>query len=370
MNNLKSLFRKNVLNFFGKRLNGKFVVFESDDWGSERIPSKKVLGQLDSLGAKLRRNPFNYLDSLETEDDLSALFNVLTKYKDKKGNHPVITANSVVTNPDFNKIKESGFKKYFFEIVTESYKNKKDCNNSFRIIQEGINIGVYQPQFHGREHVNVNQWLSALQSGDRILLSAFEKGIYGIDVDNTISKRDNFMAAFDGINEFDKKSHEIIIKEGTSIFKELYGFNSKSFIAPCYVWHPSLEKVLKEHGIEYFQGLPVQMSPHSTNNYKNIYHYQGQKNNLKQRYFVRNCFFEPSLNPGKDLINECIERLKIIFFWGKPAIIGTHRINFAGTLDENNRKNNLKQLSDLLKTILKLWPDVEFISTDQLGELY
>jgi hypothetical protein len=85
---------------------------------------------------------------------------------------------------------------------------------------------------------------------------------------------------------------------------------------------------------------------------------------------VRNCFFEPSLNNKFNWIEECLRRIKIIFFWGKPAIIGTHRINFMGSLDEENRKANLKLFSELLKMILKNHPEVEFTTTDKLGELY
>jgi hypothetical protein len=91
---------------------------------------------------------------------------------------------------------------------------------------------------------------------------------------------------------------------------------------------------------------------------------------MQQVYFIRNCFFEPSLDTRFDWIEDCLRRIKIIFFWGKPAIIGTHRINFMGSLNEENRKKNLKDFSVLLKLILETWPDVEFTTTDRLGEFY
>jgi hypothetical protein len=40
-----------------------------------------------------------------------------------------------------------------------------------------------------------------------------------------------------------------------------------------------------------------------------------------------------------------------------------------GTLDPANRDRGLKQLSQLLKAVVKKWPDVEFLSSDQLGDL-
>ena len=57
------------------------------------------------------------------------------------------------------------------------------------------------------------------------------------------------------------------------------------------------------------------------------------------------------------------------FSWNKPAIISTHRVSFVGALYPENRDNGLRQLSHLLKEIVKKWPDVEFMTTEQLGAL-
>lgn len=362
--------KKHILNFRGKKLDNKYIVFESDDWGSERIPSKKELKYLTSCGIDVDSNPFNHLDSLETGDDLSALFETLRKFRDSHGTHPVITANSVTSNPDYEKIKLSGFREYHYESTLQTYRNKKGCENSYTLIRDGIAAGVYQPQFHGREHLNVRQWLTALQAGDETLLKAFSAGIYGIDLDNKYTKRANFMAAFDSNSESELIGQRKIINEGISLFKDIFGYYSASFIAPCYIWSPSLEPLLKEKGIKYLQGLPIQYTPVHGGKYRKVYHYQGQKNKIEQTYLIRNCFFEPALNPKFNWIQDCLRRIKIIFSWGKPAIIGTHRINFIGSLNEDNRKNNLKDFSVLLKKIFETWPEAEFTTTDKLGELY
>lgn len=362
--------KRHLINFPGKRLDKKFVVFESDDWGSERIPYRKDIEFLTSFGINVYSNPFNYLDSLETCDDLSALFDSLLKFKDRQGNHPVITANSVVANPDFDRIRNSGFTEYYYESTLDTYQKKRGCEKTYTIINEGINDNIYHPQFHGREHLNIRQWLSALNSGNVHLIKSFEAGISSINLKSEFTQRGNFTAAFDGNYEKDTGEHNKIIEEGLSLFRDTFGYSSSSFIAPCYVWHPSLEPVLKKNGIKYLQGLPVQYSPVHDSKYRKILHYQGECNNIQQLYFIRNCFFEPSLNPGLDLITECLRRLRIIFFWGKPAIIGTHRLNFIGSLNEENRTKNLSLFSVLIKSILENWPDVEFITTDKLGEYY
>jgi hypothetical protein len=362
--------KKHIMNFPGKKLGKKYIVFESDDWGSERIPSKESLKYLTSSGINVFSNPFNHLDSLETGDDLSALFEILLSYTDRHGNHPVFTANSVTANPDFEKIKISDFKEYHYQSTLQTYSNKDGCENSYTFIKDGMAAGIYHPQFHGREHLNVRQWLTALQSGNQKLLNAFSAGIYGIDLDTEFTNRANFMAAFDSNSEQETAEHIDIIEEGAALFKDLFGYSSDSFIAPCYTWHPSLEILLKENGIKYIQGLPIQYVPIYGGKYKKLYHYQGEPNNMQQFYFIRNCFFEPALNSKFNWIKDCLRRLEIIFFWGKPAIIGTHRINFMGSLNEENRRQNLRIFSVLLKSILETWPDAEFTTTDKLGELY
>ena len=70
-----------------------------------------------------------------------------------------------------------------------------------------------------------------------------------------------------------------------------------------------------------------------------------------------------------EIVQHGINRIKIAFRWKKPAVISSHRINFMGALDEINRRDNLILLDNLLKRIVKLWPDVEFMTSDELGDL-
>ena len=57
------------------------------------------------------------------------------------------------------------------------------------------------------------------------------------------------------------------------------------------------------------------------------------------------------------------------FCFHKPAVISSHRVNYIGALDVANRTRGLQQLRLLLSKILKTWPDVEFMSSVDLGEL-
>jgi len=100
-----------------------------------------------------------------------------------------------------------------------------------------------------------------------------------------------------------------------------------------------------------------------------IRHYTGQKNDLGQTYLVRNCRFEPSADPKKDWVGSCLNEINTAFRWRKPAIIESHRVNFIGYINSENRDHNLKLFNQLLREIVRKWPDVEFMSSDELGGL-
>jgi hypothetical protein len=46
-----------------------------------------------------------------------------------------------------------------------------------------------------------------------------------------------------------------------------------------------------------------------------------------------------------------------------------HRVNFIGSINQNNRERNLKLFKELLDKIDKLWPNVEFLSSKDLAEI-
>ena len=64
-----------------------------------------------------------------------------------------------------------------------------------------------------------------------------------------------------------------------------------------------------------------------------------------------------------------MNQIKTAFLWKKPAIINTHRLNFIGAINEENRNQNLKDFKELLTRIINKWPDVEFLSSNQLVEV-
>ena len=360
--------KNHLINLPGWRTNRNIVVFESDDWGMIRMRSKGTYRILLKKGYPVDQCVYNQNDALENNDDVEMLGNVLLSVRDKNGNPAKFTLDNVVANPDFKLIEKNKFKSYFYEPFTKTLQRFPNRDRVMNLYREGINNNIFQPQFHGREHVNVNRWLGALQNGDQRFLDAFQEQMFSVADKQRPSGRRDFLDSFGEAFEQNVESYDKIIKEGTDLFENIWGFRSDTFIAPCYIWPDYLEEVLHRNQIKGIQGTHVQRIPCEGMEYniKRKYHYMGQTNKFGQTYLIRNAFFEPTERGGSSAVDNALKDIDRAFAYRKPAIISTHRVNYIGSIHPGNRGNNLRLLSELLHELVEKYPDVEFMSSDEL----
>lgn len=350
----------------------KIVVIESDDWGSIRMPSITTLNYLQRKGVKL--NPelgYDKYDTLASNTDLEMLFEVLDSVKDKNGNPAKITFNTVMANPDFTKIKESGYTEYHYELFTETLKRYLNHDRSFSLWQEGIENKVMKPQFHGREHLNVQLWLKALREDWKGARISFEKEVYCNYFDKGIDSRGRFLEAYNITEAGEYKFILDSIVDGLGLFEKVFGFKSRSMIAPNYIWDDNIEKTALDNEVKYLQGGFMRRNTlvDKKSGNKSMYgRYMGERNKYSQINLIRNCLFEPSQDTSLNA-DYCLNDIERMFKLKKPAIVCSHRLNFIGELDYNNRDITLRDLEYLLKTIVSKYPNVEFMSSDELGDV-
>ena len=356
------------INARGFHTHRKLVVFESDDWGSVRMPSKAVFERLKSLGDAPEKDAFLSNDCLENESDLLALYDVLGSVADCKGNPAVFTLNFAMANPNFEK---TDYKKgvYEYEPFYETYDKYYGENNVLDLVKQGYKKRLVLPQLHCREHLNVGRWMHDLSVSKPDALLAFDCKTMGVGASFHDQNRFAYMDAFNT----DYSSNEQlwkILSDAVRMFETVFGFNSATFAASCYVWNEQLEECLMHHGVSYIQSAPWQNKPTGTNGtyrLKRALHYTGQKNKRNQMYSVRNCNFEPAYNQDPQAcVRSCLDEISKAFKAGKPAVVSTHRFNYIASINASNRTNNLMGLKSLLDGLVERYGDVEFISSAEL----
>lgn len=365
------LTRKELYNMFGWRTQRHLVVIESDDWGTIRMPSREVYDEFLRRGIRVDRDSYCRYDNLATKHDLENLFEVLQSVKDKNGHPAVITANTLSANPVFDKIKDSDFTQYYFEPFTETLKRDAAHDGAWEMWQQGMDAGIFHPQSHGREHLYVKKWLKTLRDGDPVTRTAFDLGTWGLTYNVDPSIRGYYMGAFNSSEDADIHEFEVIIDDALRMFKEIFGYDSLSFTPTTYTWSPKIEPCLVNHGVRYVQCTFQQKVPIGDDQeVKTLYRgFQGTRTKAGLIRLFRNCFFEPSTKENYDWTGDCLRRIEIAFKWGKAANICAHRLNFIGSIDSANTDRNLPEFKRLLEEIKKRWPDVEFVTSDQLGEI-
>lgn len=371
----KNKIKLNAKNLIGWRTDRKIIVLAIDDYGNVRLDSKEAIENLDKKNIPVQ-SPFagfDLYDALETKEDLEMLFEVLTSVKDINGRNAVFSPFAVPCNPNFEEMRELGYEEYIYELLPQTY-NKLSVNQpeaykgTWELWKEAIDKELLVPQFHGREHFNLRVFEKKLLEKENEMITILNnRSLARIPSDSyeTLS----MSSAFGFWNFEENKRFKEIIKDGLNAFEEVFGYRANNFNAPGGWEHPVLHKTLKENGIKYIDTPLIKREHQGKGKYKREFNYTGKQNDLGQIYIVRNVVFEPTQNRDVDWVSFAMKQIEAAFRWNRPAIISSHRVNFCGHIDEQNREKGLNALQELLTLITNRWPDVEFLAANELGEL-
>lgn len=357
-------------NMRGWRTRRKLLVIQSDDWGAIRMPGPVAYEQLLKAGIRVDLSRYDSLDCLESRDDFQALMNVIDDHRDFRGRPAIFTFNTVMGNPDFEAIETDEFSRFHHQHLFEGYRHYygEDLEPNWH---DAMDAGLIRPQFHAREHLNSPLWMTDLRAGHEETRLAFRHGFYGLKTRTSSPVQKNYLTAH--WPETPEQFNEVraILANGLAQFKETFGFPSRTFVACNYVWPEELEQSLSRHGVRMLQTQRGRIEPVTTVPGKTRIrrHYTGQENRYGQRYSVRNVLFEPYMDENVDWSDRALRQVKAAFRLGTPAIVSTHRVNYVSRMDQEHRNRNLKQLDQLLSRVCHFWPDVEFITSEELSDL-
>lgn len=361
----------NLKNSLGWKTKRKIVVFSVDDYGNVRLHSKEARANMDKAGLPIYSR-FDAFDTMETKEDLEKLYEVLDSVKDKNGRSAVFTAFALPCNINFEKVAEGNFQDFHKETLPETFaklakENPKAYNGAWEKWQEGMQKGFLKPQFHGREHLNLSIFNDKLKSKDEQMLIALQNKSYASIADDNYPTMSCY-APFDFWNTDENEEFKSVIIDGLQKFETVFGFKSTYFTPPVFNIHHSLFPTLKQNGVRFIDLALYRKEHQGFNVYKKSFNYIGKNTKDGLNIMVRNVVFEPTEERGIDWVDFTMKQIETAFRWNKPAIISSHRVNFCGHIDEANMEKGLNSLKLLLENIVKKWPDVEFMSADELGE--
>ena len=370
MSRIKDLIRKNLSNIPGWRTNRKIVVIESDDWGSVRIRDKKAYEALKQKGLNVDDKRYDKVDTLESNEDLALLFEVLNSVKDKNGEPAKFTPMCLLGNPDFEKIKDGEFKEYHFQPLTDTIKGYPNSNRILDFWKEGAQTKIFVPQLHGREHLNVRRYMDILQhhEGKEGLRFALEHQSVGPSAYKGITYP-NYLGALHPIAKNEIEELKTHLLQAGQLFETYLGYKPSVFMAPNAEEPQELEGTLKQIGVQYLTRSKRRIYPKGDEEFGKEWNFLGKINQQNQLILNRNAFFEPCQTDENKTLESCMEEIEIAFQWGKPAVVSSHRVNYVGSIDPSNRDNGLNELKKLLNKVLQKWPDVEFMTSAELGDL-
>jgi hypothetical protein len=273
-----------------------------------------------------------------------------------------------MANPDFEKIKADNYQTYHRETFKDTYKRYSRDLQLMEAWQDGISQNIFVPEYHGREHIATAFWLKCLREDNNQLKVAFDKGFVGHSPEGTPNLIKNFRPNYYIAQQSELEELRQSLEEGIDIFKMSFRLSPVVFNAPNGVFIPELNHSLLKKGIKYNAVPRKRWDRDEHGNYQPVTYTTGQRTKEGLTCYVRNCNFEPTDDHYKG-IGHVMNQIKGAFLCGKAAIIGTHRANFVGGINEANRTKGLNELDTLLKQILIKWPDAIFMSSRQYAEL-
>ncbi len=364
---IKQAVTQNTKNLIGWRTNRKYAVISVDDYGNVRLDSREARLRMDRAGLKVHSR-FDAFDALENREDLEMLYEALTSVQDQNGRNAVFSPFAVPCNIDFEKMSETDYQSYIYELLPQTYAKLKGYEGAWEWWKEGIQKGLMAPQFHGREHLNLKVFEEKLARRDPELMTSLRNRSY-TSLTSSGYPAVSITAAFDFWDFEEQDRLKAVISEGLDAFEKVFGYRATYFNPPAGGGHSVLYPVLSAGGIRYMDVPMIHREHQGRGHYTTRLHYTGQKTGAGLSLIVRNVVFEPTSDKRRDWVAYALGQMEAAFRWRRPAIISSHRVNFCGHIHPENRRAGIEALKTLLKRMVQRWPDIEFLAAAELGDL-
>jgi hypothetical protein len=300
------------------------VAIESDDWGLPGFaPSLGAWAGLDRQKLAPGAFPEVYWGStLEDSSMVAALCRILADHPGRDGLGAVFQPNYVLGSLEWVPSGGGGsWREHVFPQVPAVYRRP----GLWSAVREGLNSGLWYPELHARWHYDPN-WRRELALSTNQARLATERGI-------TLFPRSEEARELGSWRPLAELQAEL--EQSRAIFTRAFGRPPGSIIAPDYTWNARVEGLWSSMGFKVIQAKREQRNPDLgvgiNARLKKFWLRQYEMRRYPDRiYLQRNCRLEPvqSADP-QAVVAACLAQTREAWNRGQPAIVESHRVNFA-----------------------------------------
>lgn len=345
----------------------KSVVIESDDWGSctrTPAPNRDAFDQALPLWRQSGLTTWRMWSSasLETAEQMEQLFDVLRSFRGGDGRNVVFCPAYIVANPDFAAIRENDFSEYVEIPLNDGYPAGWERPGMLEKARDGIAEGLWYPLYHSRmHHYNGQCWVDILRSGsDPLLRSFFDLGMIGVS-----DPRNGYMGLeFEGMTTKQIQAH---LAGGLAHFHDVFGF-MPDCVALENIEDRSNHLVYTIDAVLSLLSMPSASTPETDCGSA----VQRPEVSTLTAWLNRRIYLNPMGLIEREADYGADRAIQgTVATWGenRPAIISSHRANYT-RLCEDEQMFSLSQLFCYLDTITTHHPDVVFLTSSEIAQIF
>ncbi len=337
------------------------IGLESDDWGlAGFVPRADSWQGLDREALKPGRFPPVYWGStLEDAAVVERMTSVLAAHVGRDGVPAVFQPNYVMGSLGYDEA-DGRWQSYELPHWPPEYPRP----GLWRAVVQAQARGVWHPELHAALHYDPELRQS------RGLESELARAVTGRGI-----------TLFPGSEQARElspgRSAEAMTAElahSLAVFARVFGRPAGSIIAPDYTWSGWHERLWQERGLSVIQAKREQLNPLWLSGMpgriqKYLDRQWAKLTQFGRTYLERNCLLEPvQSDDAAAVVDRCLEDTRRAWRRGQPAIVETHRVNFAHT-DPRIVATGLEALDDYLSAACLLDGGPVFLCDTEIAQL-
>jgi hypothetical protein len=298
------------------------VTIESDDWGlAGFVPDADAWQDLDRQGLQTGFFPEVYwLSTLEDGSMVASLNAVLGRHEGRDGHPAVLQPNYVMSSLAYT---GDQWTRYDLPSFPPAYQRP----GLWSSVRNGIEVGTWYPEFHATWHYDPEMRKRDALNGD-FARQVTSRGIMLFPGSEGARELGAWRPSMDLERELD---HSL------AVFRDLFGRDVNAVMAPDYHWDDRIETLWESRNLRVIQGKREQINPAwgsgKAGRVRKFLARRWSRIRFPGRiYLERNCRLEPVQAPKPEgVMHACVDQTRAAWAAGQPAIVESHRINFAHT---------------------------------------